>query len=57
VEIARCRPDECLAVMSRRADLLVVGTAHGRSRLAFGSVAASVVEHATCEVAVVPTAD
>jgi nucleotide-binding universal stress UspA family protein len=42
--------------MGERMDLLVVG-AHqsGRvSRMLFGTVSVSVVEHATCPVAVVP---
>lgn len=50
-------PEVDIARAARRADLLVVGT-HQRGpvgRLLFGSVSTSVLEHATCPVAVVPT--
>lgn len=52
-------PDDCLVRMGHRMDLLVVGSHHGglATSIMFGSVAASVVEHATCPVAVVPTGD
>ena len=56
-ELARGRPDECLVRMGGRMNLVVVGSHQGgaMSTSLFGSVAASVVEHATCPVAVVPT--
>jgi nucleotide-binding universal stress UspA family protein len=56
-ELARGLPDECLVQMGKRMNLVVVGSHHGgaASAVLFGSVAASVVEHATCPVAVVPT--
>ena len=55
--LARGLPDECLVQMGKRMNLVVVGSHHGgaASEVMFGSVAASVVEHATCPVAVVPT--
>ena len=55
-ELARGLPDQCLTSMGERMNLVVVGAHHGgvASEIAFGSVAASVVEHATCPVAVVP---
>jgi nucleotide-binding universal stress UspA family protein len=39
--------------------MVVVGSHHGgaASEVLFGSVAASVVEHATCPVAVIPTGE
>ena len=49
-------PELDIARAASRADLLVVGT-HQRGpvgRLLFGSVSTSVLEHATCPVAVVP---
>ena len=55
-EMARGLPQEALVRMGERMNLIVVG-AHqsGRvSRMLFGTVAISVVEHATCPVAVVP---
>lgn len=56
VEIVPGPPDEELVAVSRRMDLVVVGTRH-RGRLSTvlnGSVSQSVVEHAECPVAVVP---
>ncbi len=55
-EIARGLADASLVTMSQRMDMVVVGSHHGGpfSGLVRGSVAASVVEHATCAVAVVP---
>ena len=55
-ELARGLPDQCLTTMGERMNMVVVGAHHGgvASEIAFGSVAASVVEHATCPVAVVP---
>jgi nucleotide-binding universal stress UspA family protein len=55
-EIARGMPDDCLVRLGERMNLVVVGAHHGgaASSVLFGSVAASVVEHATCPVAVVP---
>lgn len=55
-EIVRGLPQEALLRAGERMDLIVVGAhvpGHARHRL-FGSVAASVVEHASCAVAVVP---
>ncbi len=55
-QMARGLPQEALVRMGERMNLIVVG-AHqaGRvSRMLFGTVAISVVEHATCPVAVVP---
>ncbi len=55
-ELASGMPQEALVFMGEHMNLIVVG-AHrlGRlSRMLFGSVAISVVEHATCPVAVVP---
>ncbi len=48
--------DQALTAAGERMDLLVVGAHHGGAvaEIVFGSVAASVVEHATCPVAVVP---
>ena len=58
-ELARGLPDECLVRMGQRMNLLVVGSHHGgaASEVLFGSAAASVVEHATCPVGVVPTGE
>lgn len=55
-ELARGLPDNALVRTGERMNLLVVGAHHGgaASEILFGSVAASVVEHATCPVAVVP---
>ncbi len=56
VRTARGLPELEVARAASRADLLVVGT-HQRGpvgRLLFGSVSTSVLEHATCPVAVVP---
>ncbi|MEO5854181.1 MAG: universal stress protein [Nocardioides sp.] len=55
-ELARGLPDRSLVLMGQRMDVLVVGASRGehQSALTFGSVATSVVEHATCAVAVVP---
>lgn len=55
-ELAHGPADACLVRAAQRMDLVVVG-AHQGSPLAYltrGSVAASVVEHARCAVAVVP---
>ena len=57
-EVLRGLPHEELVRAGERMDMIVVGThvpGHARHRL-FGTVAASVVEHATCAVAVVPCA-
>lgn len=56
VEMAGGLPQEALVRMGERMNLIVVGAHHsGRlSRMLFGSVSISVVEHATCPVAVVP---
>ncbi len=57
-EMARGLPQDALVRMGEQMNLVVVG-AHqsGRvSRMLFGTVAVSVVEHATCPVAVVPLA-
>jgi nucleotide-binding universal stress UspA family protein len=58
-QLVRGLPDVCLLRMSSRMNLLVIGAHHGgpAAGLVFGSVASSVVEHATCAVAVVPVAD
>jgi nucleotide-binding universal stress UspA family protein len=58
-ELARGLPDECLVRMGDRMNMLVVGSHHGgaAAEVLFGSVAASVVEHASCPVAVIPTGD
>lgn len=55
-ELARGLPQEALVNLGDRMNLIVVGTHHtGRlTQLLFGSVSLSVVEHATCPVAVVP---
>ena len=57
-ELARGLVDQCLTMMGERMNMVVVGAHHGgvASEIAFGSVAASVVEHATCPVTVVPIA-
>lgn len=55
-ELARGAPSEALTTAGDRMDLVVVG-GHGASlaqRVMFDSVSVSVVEHATCPVAVVP---
>ncbi len=55
-ELVRALPEQALADIGERMELVVVG-AHQGSRgrqLMFGSVSVSVVEHATCPVAVVP---
>jgi nucleotide-binding universal stress UspA family protein len=58
-ELVRGNPAERLARMSTRMHLVVVGSHHGEglAGLLTRSVAAALVEHATCPVAVVPTAD
>jgi nucleotide-binding universal stress UspA family protein len=55
-ELARGLADQALTAAGERMDLIVVGSHHGGvvAEIAFGSVASSVVEHATCPVAVVP---
>lgn len=55
-ELAHRTPSQALVAASDRMDLLVIG-GHGAGlaqRVIFGSVSVSVVEHATCPVAVVP---
>jgi len=56
-ELAHGSADDCLVGAAQRMDLVVVGAHYGGplSRLTRGSVAASVVEHSPCTVAVVPT--
>ncbi len=58
-ELAQGLPDECLLRIGQHMDLVVVGSHRdgAASEVLFGSVAASVVERATCPVAVVPTGD
>ena len=48
--------DSALVRAGERMDMIVVGSHHGGAvaEIVFGSVASSVVEHATCPVAVVP---
>ena len=54
-ELAHGNAGDCLARMSYRMNLLVVGAHHGAGpAIQFGSVAASVLERASCAVAVVP---
>jgi nucleotide-binding universal stress UspA family protein len=55
-ELSRGLADEVLVRAGQRMDLVVVGAHHGGhfNELVYGSVASSVVEHATCPVAVVP---
>ena len=55
-EIERGLADEALVRAGAHMDLVVVGAHHGStmSEIVYGSVAASVVEHASCPVAVVP---
>lgn len=55
-ELTRGLPDDVLVRRGARMNMVVVGSHHGgvASEILFGSVAASVVEHATCPVAVVP---
>lgn len=55
-ELAHGMPSECLLAEASRMNLLVVGSHAGgtASELIFGSVALTVVEHATCPVAVLP---
>jgi len=52
------RPGDLLVDVGERMDLIVVGShqPHGLERMFLGSVAVSVVEDATCPVAVVPVA-
>ena len=56
-ELVRGLPDACLVQRAERMNLVVVGcsTGGGAAELLYGSVASTVVEHATCPVAVVPT--
>lgn len=56
-ELARGMADEALVRAAERMDLLVVGrhAGHRLADLAYGTVAATVVDHATTVVAVVPT--
>lgn len=55
-EVARGLADDLLVRTGERMNLAVVGAHHGgaAAEVIFGSVAASVVEHASCPVAVVP---
>lgn len=55
-ELMRGLPDVCLLQRAERMNLVVVGCSAGGTAagLLFGSVSATVVEHATCPVAVVP---
>lgn len=55
-EVARGLADQALTAAGERMDMIVVGAHHGGvvAEIAFGSVASSVVEHATSPVAVVP---
>jgi nucleotide-binding universal stress UspA family protein len=57
IEIARGLPGESLLRDGARMNMIVVGTHHGSAakEVVFGSIATTVVEHATCPVAVVPT--
>lgn len=56
VEVVHGWADDCLIDASRTRDLVVVGTHRRRplGTLVYGSVAFSVLEHASCVVAVVP---
>lgn len=58
VQLSRGLADQALTKLGEHMDLIVVGAHHGgvAAEIVFGSVAASVVEHATCVVAVVPVA-
>jgi nucleotide-binding universal stress UspA family protein len=55
-ELAHGVPADAILKAGERMDLVVVGAhqARGSERFMFGSVSVSVVEHATCPVAVVP---
>lgn len=55
-DVARGQPHEVLIRAAERMDLVVVGAHQDGpvSRMLFGSVSVSVLEHATCPVAVVP---
>ncbi|GAB3779599.1 universal stress protein [Nocardioides ungokensis] len=55
-ELARGLADDCLVRASARMELVVVGFHHSGtvSGLVYGSVASTVLEHASCVVAVVP---
>lgn len=57
IELARGYPGDCLVLMGERMTMIVLGAHHGGaiSRIMGGSAVTSVVEHATCPVAVVPT--
>lgn len=57
-ELARGFAGDCLVRMGERMNMIVVGAHHGgsASEILFGSVTTSVVEHASCPVAVVPSA-
>jgi nucleotide-binding universal stress UspA family protein len=57
IELARGYPGDCLVRMGERMNMIVLGPHHGStaSGIVFGSAAISVVEHATCPVALVPT--
>jgi nucleotide-binding universal stress UspA family protein len=57
--LARGYAGDSLVTMSGRMSLVVVGAHHGgaASAIMFGSAAATVVEHANCPVAVIPTAE
>ena len=56
IELARGYPGDCLVQAGARMNLIVLGAHRGRagSGLLFGSATTSVVEHASCPVAIVP---
>lgn len=56
IELVRGFADQALTSAGEHMDLIVIGAHHGgvAAEILFGSVAASVVEHATCSVVVVP---
>lgn len=58
LELARGYPGDCLVEAGEQMHMIVVGAHHGvaASGILFGSAATTVVEHARCAVAVVPTA-
>jgi nucleotide-binding universal stress UspA family protein len=58
IELAGGSADEAIVRASERMDLVVLGAHHGSALAAVlsRSVATAVVEHATCPVAIVPTA-
>ena len=56
IELARGYPGDCLIQAGAQMNLIVLGAHRGgrAKRIAFGTAATTVVEHATCPVAVVP---